>query len=41
MDVVRGVGAVCTFERKQLRRAAERHRTGGGLSKVAGRIKAQ
>ena len=41
MDVVRGAGTVCTFERKQLRRAAERHRTGGGLSKVAGRIKAQ
>ena len=41
IDVVRGGGTVCTFERKQLRRAAERHRTGGGLSKVAGRIKAQ
>ena len=41
IDVVRGAGTVCTFERKQLRRAAERHRTGGGLSKVAGRIKAQ
>ena len=34
-------GTVCTFERKQLRRAEQLKGTGGGLSKVAGRIKAQ
>ena len=41
IDVVRGGGTVCTFERKQLRRAEQLKGTGGDLSKVAGRIKAQ